>query len=324
MELTFKKAERHQKKGKIALQGPSGSGKTYTGLLLARGLAGPEGRIVLADSERSSGALYAQDIPGGYDHVDLPDREYETYMQVIKQAEAMGYAAIVIDSLSHAWEAFLEMHEIEAARSKNSYTAWSKITPKYQKLIDTVVSSQIHVIATMRSKTEYVLSENEKGRQAPKKVGMAPIMRPGSEYEFDLVATIDLEHNFYVEKTRCRAFDGKAWQKPGIEIGDAFRRWLESGAPAEAKPTQPDPAVSQVSPAQPQAPTQAHDERRYYDLAKALVGKTETEADALKKWLASKGGSWIEDSALWEMPVRVPKLDPYDVTSLIPEHPQRA
>jgi hypothetical protein len=312
MELLFKKAERRQKKGKIALQGPSGSGKTYTGLLLARGLAGPEGRIVLADSERSSGALYAQDIPGGYDHVNLPDREYETYIAVIKQAEAMGYEAIVIDSLSHAWEAFLEMHELEAARSKNSYTAWSKITPKYQRLIDTLVSANIHVIATMRSKTEYVLTENDKGKQAPKKVGMAPIMRPGSEYEFDLVATIDLEHNFYVEKTRCRAFDSKAWQRPGIEIGAAFKKWLESGAPAEAAQSEDeeDSEGSQEPAAQPALP---HDPRRYYDLEKALSGKTEAEADALKKWLASKGGNWIEDTALWEMPARVPKLDPYEV-----------
>jgi hypothetical protein len=309
MELVFKKAERRQKKGKIALQGPSGSGKTYTGLLLARGLAGPEGRIALLDSERSSGTLYAEEIPGGYDHVDLPDREYETYIAAIKQAEELGYAAIVIDSLSHAWEAFLEMHELEAARSKNSYTAWSKITPKYQKLIDTVVSAGIHIVATMRSKTEYVLAENEKGKQAPKKVGMAPIMRPGSEYEFDIVATMDLEHNFFIEKTRCKAFDGKAWQKPGIDVGGAAKRWLESGAAAEARTIETAPVLPITN-----TPTQPpHDPRRYYDLEKALSGKTEAEADALKKWLASKGGNWIEDTALWEMPIRIPKLDPYEV-----------
>ena len=36
----------------------------------------------------------------------------------------------------------------------NNFTAWRDVTPKHNKLVDAVVSSKCHVIATMRSKME--------------------------------------------------------------------------------------------------------------------------------------------------------------------------
>lgn len=302
MKLEFKRAERKQKKGKITIMGPSGSGKTYTSLLVARGLAGPEGKIALGDTERNSGALYATEIPGGYDHVNLPDREYETYIALINEAAKAGYSVLVIDSISHAWEAFLEMHELEAARSKNSYTAWSKITPKYQKLIDTVVSAPMHVICTMRTKTDYVLEERN-GKQIPKKVGMAPIMRPGSEYEFDVVATVDLEHNLFIEKTRCSGLDGKAYPKAGVEFGVRFREWLESGSAEEPKAAAPTPAAQAAPAARPIA----------YDITTKLQGRSEGEIRNLKIWLENKGGQFDDESGLWVFQQPIAALEGLEV-----------
>jgi len=39
----------------------------------------------------------------------------------------------------------------------------------------------------MLSTMEYVLEQNDKGKHVPQKVGMAPIMRDGVEYEFTTV-----------------------------------------------------------------------------------------------------------------------------------------
>lgn len=124
----FHQAERRQAKLRLALCGPSGSGKTYSALLIARGLA-PDGKIALIDTERGSGALYA-DLTA-YDVAALvPPYTPARYIELIRHAEQAGYAVLVIDSLSHAWTGeggVLEMHDkaTAASRSGNSFLAWS-------------------------------------------------------------------------------------------------------------------------------------------------------------------------------------------------------
>ena len=39
----------------------------------------------------------------------------------------------------------------------------------------------------MRTKQDYVLEADERGKQKPVKIGMNPIQRDGFEYEFDVV-----------------------------------------------------------------------------------------------------------------------------------------
>jgi hypothetical protein len=42
-------------------------------------------------------------------------------------------------------------------------------------------------------------------KKTVKKLGMAPIQRQGMEYEFDIVADMDIDHNMIVSKSRCFA-----------------------------------------------------------------------------------------------------------------------
>ena len=70
-EFTIKKATRQGVKPLIGMYGKSGSGKTMSALLLARGLAGASGRVVLIDSESGRGSIFADLIPGGYSVVDI-------------------------------------------------------------------------------------------------------------------------------------------------------------------------------------------------------------------------------------------------------------
>lgn len=46
----------------------------------------------------------------------------------------------------------------------------------------------------MRSKMDYILKENERGRVEPQKVGLAPVQRDDTEYEFDIVLDIARNH----------------------------------------------------------------------------------------------------------------------------------
>lgn len=231
----FRKAERKKAKLRLGIVGPAGSGKTYGALLVAMGLGG---RIAMIDTENGSGDLYAG--LGDYDVCTLSaPYEVQKYLAAIKDAERAGYDVLIIDSLSHAWagEGGLldQQGKIADAGRGNSYTAWRQVTPWHNKLVEAMLTSPCHVIATMRAKTEYILEENERGKKEPKKVGMAPVQRDGMDYEFGVVFDISGNHTAQVSKDRTSLFDGRVFQL-SKETGETLRTWLETGAEPPAPP----------------------------------------------------------------------------------------
>ena len=183
----FRKAERRKAKLRLAITGTAGSGKTYGALLVAQGLGG---RIAMIDSENGSGDLYSNLCD--YDILPLKaPYDIRKYLSAIHEAEKEGYSVLIIDSLSHAWSGeggLLDVKEQLASNGKlNSFTAWNKITPMQNKLIEAILTSPCHIIATIRSKTDYMQVINDRGKAEIRKVGLAPIQRPEIEYEFSVV-----------------------------------------------------------------------------------------------------------------------------------------
>lgn len=230
---SFQKATKKQAKLRMCIEGLSGSGKTFTALSIAKHF----GRVAVIDTERGSASKYADEFD--FDVLELESFSPDDYIRAMIDAHNAGcYDVLVIDSLSHAWagkDGALEQVDNAKSRSQsgNSFAAWKDVTPKWNKLIDVITRIPLHVIGTLRQKTEYVIEVNDKGRQAPKKVGLAPIFREGSEYEFDVVSVMDREHHFIVEKSRCRSLQDKVFFKPeGKEIADELLAWLGSGEAA--------------------------------------------------------------------------------------------
>lgn len=233
MTMTFKRAARTAKKARIALYGPSGSGKTFTALALASGLGKTTAFI---DTERGSAQLYADAF--AFDALDLNNFHPDRFIEAIRAAEAEGYDTIIIDSLTHAWQAILEA--VDATRGNNFTDGWGKTgTPLYNKLIGAILECKAHVIVCMRSKTEYVVENNQNGKAAPKKLGMAPVMRADTEYEFDLVLTMDDANNATVSKTRMGELLPQRMNRPDKSIGAKIGAWLASGKAPEPKAEQP-------------------------------------------------------------------------------------
>jgi hypothetical protein len=225
--MEIRKAERKKAKLRLGLSAPSGGGKTYSALLLAFGLGG---KVGLIDTEHGSGDLYAH--LGDYDIISI-EAPYSVskYREAIKAFEAAGYATIIIDSLSHAWAGdggLLDKQGRLADRGTNSFAAWRTITPEHNALVDSMLQSQCHIIATMRAKQEYVLETNDKGKQQPKKVGMAPVQREGMEYEFTVMLDVDMNHIASASKDRTSLFDGQFF-KIEHKTGETLLKWLESG-----------------------------------------------------------------------------------------------
>lgn len=92
----------------------------------------------------------------------------------------------------------------------------------------------------MRTKTEYVVEKDERGKSAPRKIGTAPVQKEGLEYEFDVSASIDLENTMHVEKSRCPAMQGAIIRKPGADVAKILRAWLSEGVAAPPPAAQAD------------------------------------------------------------------------------------
>ena len=240
--FTFQKAVRRQRQARIGIIGPSGSGKTYTALQIATGLAGPNGRIAVIDTENYSSSLYADEFT--FDVLNLETFAPQTYTAAILAAEQAGYDVLIIDSLSHAWsgkDGALEQVDKAAARSRsgNTFSAWREVTPMHNKMVDAIVRAKLHVIATMRAKTGYIIEQVQRnGRTVhePRKIGLAPIQRDGMEYEFDIVADMDWDHRFIVSKSRASFLADAVLDKPGPELGEQIRAWLDTGEAAAPAP----------------------------------------------------------------------------------------
>lgn len=229
--MEIRKAERKKAKLRLGIAAPSGAGKTYSALLLAFGLGG---KVGLIDTEHGSGDLYAH--LGEYDIISI-EAPYTVnkYVQAIKAFEAAGYSTIIIDSLSHAWAGdggLLDKQGKMADRGTNSFAAWRTITPEHNALVDAMLSSPCHIIATMRAKQEYVLETNAKGKQEPKKVGMAPVQREGMEYEFTVMLDVDMHHIASASKDRTSLFDGQ-FIKITSDTGKMLLDWLDMGVAPE-------------------------------------------------------------------------------------------
>lgn len=226
--MQLRKAERRKVKIKLALQGVSGSGKTMSALLLAFGMTGDWEKIAVIDTENNSADLYAH--LGEYLVLPLSaPYSPENYIKAIKVCENAGIEVIVIDSISHEWEGVGGILHIKDSMSGNSYTNWGKLTPRHNKFIQKILQSNCHIISTIRTKQDYVLEKNEKGKQVPRKVGMKGITREGMDYEFTCVLDIDLAHFATASKDRTGLFMDEPDFKITSETGTKLLEWCNTG-----------------------------------------------------------------------------------------------
>lgn len=252
MSLFTHKAVKEKLKARVALDGPTGSGKTWTALQWATILA-QGAPIGVIDTEERSAAFYAPAPEQPVQRVHAYDPPYEFFHLPVgppfdprKLAQLIDAAAedlgtdgvLVVDSLTHYWNGAggtLEIVDDAAQRmgGGNSFAGWKEGTPAQRFMLDAIVRAPFHVIVTMRSKMEYVLedaSRNGKTIKVPRKVGMAPEQRSGIEYEFTVVADLDLEHRLTVSKSRCDVLaDRVLTNGRSAEGAIDFAAWLNSG-----------------------------------------------------------------------------------------------
>lgn len=200
-------------------------------------------KICVIDSENESGSLYVGGSFGGthvgeYLTINLsPPFSAQRYLEAISLAEENGVEFLIIDSLSHAWSGeggLLDIQAKASQRSGNSYTAWREVTPLHNKLVDKILQCSMHVAVTLRTKSEYVIEENEKGKKTPRKIGMAPVFRDGIEYEATIFFELSQDHTACATKDRTGLFDGQYFLI-APDTGNKIYSWLQQSKVPDAE-----------------------------------------------------------------------------------------
>lgn len=166
MSFTFRPARRERVPLLLSLAGASGSGKTYSALTIAKGLAGPKGRIAFIDAEARRALHYANDFT--FDHCHMappfgPDRMREA----ISTADGLGYEVIVIDSLSHEYEGeggVLEMADKAAAAGMTTPKNWIAPKLKHKRMMGALLQCRAHLIFCLRAEDKTRIEKDAKGK----------------------------------------------------------------------------------------------------------------------------------------------------------------
>lgn len=226
----FKKAKAEQAALKIGLYGPPGSGKTFTALLCAEGLSKlTNKKIAYIDTERGTD-FYCQQVndrsvhPSAFNFDALYTRSITEILSEVKSINASEYGVIVIDSITHVWEAAIAAYAGKETRIGTiPFHAWGKIKKPYKELIAYLLSSTMHVFICGRQGNEFDADE-ESGEL--KKVGVKMKAEGETAYEPHILIRMEAVRNnktgksiitAFAEKDRTGILAGKTIENPSYE-----------------------------------------------------------------------------------------------------------
>lgn len=229
----------------LSVAGTSGSGKTYSSLLLAAGLAGPNGRVGFLDTENGRGSMYADSpgimaaLPGGFEIARLdPPFTPASYIAAIEGAEKAGINVLVIDSATHEWEGLGGCCDIAENNKLRGMPNWSKAKLEHKKFMNRLLSTDMHLIFCLRARDKVKIMDVDKnGKKSTEVVpiGVQPIAEKSFVFEMLLSLQLDEKSHFAmpikVPEPLAALFTGKRLLTK--DDGARIRQWNETGSAAD-------------------------------------------------------------------------------------------
>lgn len=253
--MEIKRATRTGIKPLIGIYAESGCGKTYSMLAMARGIAGPDGRIIVGDSESGRASLYA-DIPifGGYDVIDI-DSPFppSKYIDVIDAIESAGASVGCLDSISAEWDGVggvLDMAaDIEQKSGKPGLHIWKQPKYEHSKFVQRLMRSKIPWIVCLRAKYKSRQTKENGKTVIVKDDHTSPIQ--ADDFIFECTAHLEIlpDHSINLTKHSHPGLKACFPEKGPIEVrhGEMIAKWCAAGGGVQsAKAPSNDAAVKEI------------------------------------------------------------------------------
>ena len=219
---------------KAALQGFAGSGKTFTAAQLAIGLhkrIGSKLPVVIFDTEKAAKFLKPIFAKAKIPVLLRESRSLADLKETMRRMREDGISDILlIDSISHIWEGFLEAYKGKTRRNMLEFRDWGIVKPTWKaEFSDPFVNDPYHVIMCGRAGYEYTNEINaETGKREIFKSGVKMKVEGETAYEPDMLVYMERfeqvlgkEKKVWREATiikdRSTILDGKTFTNPSFE-----------------------------------------------------------------------------------------------------------
>jgi hypothetical protein len=241
----------------VGLVGGTNSGKTYSALRLARGIAGPKGKVAVLDTEGGRTLHLKDDFDFDVKVMDPPFRP-NVFADAAEAAEEAGYDCLLIDSFSMEWVGVLEWQEAELQRmagddwkkrERVKMASWIKPKMAHKAMVYSFLQRRIPIIFSIRG--EETVKPGE-GGEKPTKIFKA-ICSQSFPFEITVSFRLASDRKGFIDLS-----DPKSWKMEGAhqaifrdgdrlseEHGAALAAWARgegvaaapAPAPAAKKPT---------------------------------------------------------------------------------------
>lgn len=141
----------------VAVAGGTNSGKSVSSMRLARGIAGPNGKIAALDTEGGRLLHLKKDFDFDLSLMEPPHRP-ERYAEAAKAAEEAGYACLVIDSFSMQWTGLggvldWQAQEYQRLGNREAMKLASWIAPKmaHKAMVYSLLQRRMPIVFSMRA-----------------------------------------------------------------------------------------------------------------------------------------------------------------------------
>ena len=265
----------------ISIAGMSGSGKTYSALLLARGLVGPKGKIVVIDTEGNRSLIYADDSDiGGFLQMNMrPPFSSDRMGGAITAAVSAGADCIILDSASHEHDGeggLLDYAYAEEQRmGKKGFSNWIRPKQAHKKYVQAILGAPAHVIITLRQHAVTVVDAKKQGGRVGDKV-VSTIC--DSQLIFEMTLAVILDAQYQPTYTKCpKPLQGAIRQGEPLTLEHGR---LLAGEAARGAPAAPEPHIIHY----PGGRTVRADSLEAYK--QALLKSAENAGDKLEEFIA--------------------------------------
>ena len=218
---------------KAAFQGFAGSGKTYTAAQVAVGLhkrIGSKKPIVIFDTEQASKSLKPLFAEAGIEVLVRESKSLADLRQTMEKMRSGISDILLIDSISHVWEGFLQSYAEKVHRTRLEFQDWGIIKPTWKReFSDPFVSDGYHAIFTGRAGYEYDNEKNaDTGKREIFKSGIKMKVEGETAYEPDMLVLMErfeevlgddkkVWREATIIKDRSTLLDGRTYKNPSYE-----------------------------------------------------------------------------------------------------------
>jgi hypothetical protein len=244
----------------VSLTGGTNSGKTFSAMRLARGIAGPQGKIAVLDTEGGRTLHLKDAFAFDANVMEAPFRP-ERFSDAARAAEEAGYAALVIDSFSMEWVGLggvldWQAHELQRMagddyrkQERMKMASWIKPKTAHKAMVYALLQRRIPIIFSIRG--EETVKPGEAGEK-PTRI-LKSVCNSQFPYEVTVSFRLEAERKGYVDLSDPKSFKMEGAHEAIFRHGDriaeehgaALAAWARgergaSMAPAEASPSKTD------------------------------------------------------------------------------------